>query len=369
MAIEGVPNNMLAVQVFEYNKPYAFNDIPTPTSLSEYDLLLKIKVASLCHTDGMVSAGDFSTKLPCTASHEGCGEVVAWGSSVKDFKKGDRVMAAIPFHRCGHCPDCLGPEEFHHYCPNLEGHLGVTTHGAFAEYMLCDARVSSRIPDKVSYETAAPMACAGITIWGGLVNACLKAGETVALVGAGGGLGHLGCQFAKAMGLQVVGIDARDPGLDLARSSGADVVIDARIGKEKVVEEVKKVTDQKGVDSALTISDAPDAAALACAITKMHGTMVQIAQPPEVSIPYHELIFRDIRIHGSLLSRRLKSESIRMLDFVAEHNITVKTNPFFGLKEVPNLVELAHSGKMAGKGVVIVDEDEIRKEKERRGIA
>ncbi|KAI4261429.1 MAG: hypothetical protein L6R42_003370, partial [Xanthoria sp. 1 TBL-2021] len=161
---------------------------------------------------------------------------------------------------------------------------------------------------------------------------------------------------------------------------------------------VKKVTDQKGVDSALTISDAPDAAALACAITKMHGTMVQIAQPPEVSVPYHELIFRDIRIHGSLLSRRLKSESIRMLDFVAEHNITVKTNPFFGLKEIPNLVErpqfselcaiyismghlgdahantgtqfqLAHSGKMAGKGVVIVDEDEIRKEKERRGIA
>ncbi|KAL8852556.1 MAG: hypothetical protein Q9221_002552 [Calogaya cf. arnoldii] len=141
------------------------------------------------------------------------------------------------------------------------------------------------------------------------------------------------------MGLQVVGIDARDPGLDLARTSGADVVIDARIGKEKVVEEVKKVTDQKGVDSALTISDAPGAAALACAITKMHGTMIQIAQPPEVSVPFHELIFRDIRIHGSLLSRRLKTESIRMLDFVAEHNITVKTNPFFGLKEIPHMVE------------------------------
>ena len=103
----------------------------------------------------MVSAGDFSTKLPCTASHEGCGEVVAVGSSVKDFNKGDRVMAGIPFHRCGHCPDCLGPEEFHHYCPNLEGHLGVTTQGAFAEYMLCDARESSRIPDQISYETAA----------------------------------------------------------------------------------------------------------------------------------------------------------------------------------------------------------------------
>ena len=57
-----------------------------------------------------------------------------------------------------------------------------------------------------------------------------------------------------------------------------------------------------------------------------------------------------------------------MLDFVAEHKITVKTNPFYGLREIPRLVELAHSGKMAGKGFVIVDEDEIRREKERRGI-
>ncbi|KAL9004018.1 MAG: hypothetical protein Q9188_003159 [Gyalolechia gomerana] len=314
----------------------------------------------------MVSAGIMGTKLPCIASHEGCGEVVGLGSSVKEFKKGDRVMAGLPMHRCGHCPDCLGPDELKRYCPNLKGHVGITIDGAFAEYMVVDARESSRIPDGVSYETAAPMACAGITVWGGLVRAGLKAGETVALVGAGGGLGHLGCQFAKVMGLQVVGIDARDEGLELAKCSGAHVVVDARLGKEKVVEEVKKVTNGMGVHSAITISDAPDAAALGCAITKMHGTMIQIAQPPEVSIPFAELIFRDIRVHGSLTSSR--NEAQRMLEFVAEHNITVKTNPFFGLKEIPRLIELAHSGKMAGKGVIIVDEDEIRGGKERRGI-
>lgn len=77
-----------------------------------------------------------------------------------------------------------------------------------------------------------------------------------------------------------------------------------------------------------------------------------------------ELIFRDIRIKGSLLSSR--AEAQRMLDLVAEHNITVKTNLFFGLEEIPKLIEFAHSGKMAGKGVVIVDEDEISRAKERR---
>ena len=88
--------------------------------------------------------------------------------------------------------------------------------GAFAEGMIADARESSKVPDKVSFETAATLACAGVTIWRGILQAELKAGETIALIGAGGGLGHLGCQFARALGLQVVGIDARDEWLELA---------------------------------------------------------------------------------------------------------------------------------------------------------
>lgn len=309
----------------------------------------------------MVTAGSFGTKLPCIASHEGTGTVVAVGSAVSDFKKGDRVMAGLPRNRCGHCPDCLGPENYKHYCQRVEGYGGVTLDGAFAEYMIADARESSKVPDQVSFETAAPLACAGVTVWRGVLQAELKAGETIALVGAGGGLGHLGCQFARALGLQVIGIDARDEGLELAKASGANVVVDARQGKEKVVEEVKKVTNGMGADATVNVSDHAEAAGLACALTKMHGTMIQIAQPDLVSIPFLELIFRDIRIKGSLISSR--AEAQRMLDVVAEHNITVKTNPFFGLREIPKLVELAHSGKMAGKGVVIVEDKEIEKVK------
>ena len=78
--------------------------------------------------------------------------------------------------------------------------------------------------------------------------------------------------------LFAIGIDARDEALKLAKDSGANVVIDARIGNEKVVEEVNKVTNGQGADAAITLSDAPSAAGLACAVTKMHGLMVQIAQ-------------------------------------------------------------------------------------------
>ena len=187
-------------------------------------------------------------------------------------------MAGLPRNRCGHCPNCLGPENYRHYCPNILGHLGVTLDGAFAEYMIVDGRESCVLPDKVSFETAAPLACAGCTVFRGVLQTELTKGETVALVGAGGGLGHLGCQFAKALGLVVVGIDARDEGLKLAKDSGADILVDARQEKGKLGEEVMKVTNGTGADATINVSDADRAAALACAVTKMHGTMIQIAQ-------------------------------------------------------------------------------------------
>ena len=86
-------------------------------------------------------------------------------------------------------------------------------------------------------------------------------------------------------------------------------------------------------------------------------------QPDEVSVPFPELIFRDIRIEGSIIiSKNMAKE---MLQVVADHNITVKTNPLPGLKKIPELLELAHSGRMKGKGIIIVDEEQIEEEKKR----
>lgn len=218
------------------------------------------------------------TTLPCTGSHEGAGTVVAIGSDVKKFDIGDRVMAGLLYHPCGTCRDCLGPENYSQYCPHGKGTLGVTTDGFFAEYARIDAAQATKMPDGVSFEIAAPMACAGCTVWRGVVLSNLKPGEWVAIVGSGGGLGHLGVQFAKALGLKVVGVDARDEGLDLTKKCGADAIVDARSGHEKVVEEVKRMTNEEGVPVTINVSDATDAMKTACAITRMHGTVIQIAQ-------------------------------------------------------------------------------------------
>ncbi|KAF2676683.1 GroES-like protein [Lentithecium fluviatile CBS 122367] len=364
MSTPNIPKQMRAAQVVEFNKPYEVREVPTPTELAPNDLLIRVAVASLCHTDFMVMHGIMGTALPCTGSHEGAGTVVATGSSVSlsSFKPGDRVMAGIIYHPCGACADCLGPSDYAQYCAKAR-YCGVQgADGFFAEYARIDASQAAKLPDRVSFETAAPLACAGCTVYRGVVLAGVKKGEWLGIVGSGGGLGHLGVQFARALGLNVIGIDARDEGLELTKSGGADVLVDARIGHDKVVEEVQKVTNGEGVTVTINVSDAEKAMATACAITKMHGTVIQIAQPDVVVIPFQELIFRDIRVRGSLICS--PSEARDMLDVVAEHGVSVNSNAFKGLGKMEELVELAESGKMKGKGIIVMDEEQIRKEKE-----
>lgn len=120
--------------------------------------------------------------------------------------------------------------------------------------------------------------CAGRTAYRGVVQSKVPKDGWLGLVGSGGGLGHLGIQFAKALGMKVIGIDARDEGLELSRSAGADLVVDARKGKEEVVKEVQQATGGLGCYATVNISEGRTAADIACAVTMMHGRMVQIAQ-------------------------------------------------------------------------------------------
>lgn len=358
-----VPKQMRAVQVTEFNKPYEISTVPVPSDVGPHDLLVKVAIASYCHTDSMVSSGVFGTKLPVTASHEGSGTIALVGSEVTNFKAGNRVMCGLPLHPCSHCSDCLGPEESHRqYCENVEGHIGVHVNGCFAEYVRVDSRSTTLLPDEVSLLSAAPLACAGRTVWRSVLQTGLKAGQWVAIVGSGGGLGHLGIQFAKkAKGLNVVAIDARDEGLELSKQNGADVVVDARKGKGATVAEVRKATGGQGADATIVLSDADDSTAVGCAVTKMHGTIIQVAQPDEVKVPFQELIFRGIRIKGTLLCSAEESKS--MLEAMAEHGITVKTNQFRGLDKIKELIDLIHSGKISGKAVIVVDPEQIEAEK------
>lgn len=156
-----LPETMRAVQVTAFNEPYQLRTgVPVPTPTSPHDVIVKVAVASYCHTDGMVRAGVFGTnRLPQTASHEGAGTVAAVGAAVTALRPGDRVMCGLPLRPCGVCDDCAGPDESHRqYCVGVEGHVGVRVDGCLAEYVRVDERFTTLLPDQVGFLDAAPLA-------------------------------------------------------------------------------------------------------------------------------------------------------------------------------------------------------------------
>jgi len=277
---QAIPKTQHACQIVAFNAPLEVREIEAPAEkdLQPHQILLKIAASGLCHSDLEYVKGIFPVPLPVTASHEGTGTVIAVGKDVARFRPGDRVLAGQTFDRCGNCEDCNGPEEFRHYCFNRGPMMtGQGRNGAFQQYLIIDGKEATIIPEKMSFATAAPLACAGMTAWGAINRAGLKPGEWLGIVGSGGGLGHLAIQFAKkAWGLKVIAIDARDEGLALSKEMGPDLVLDARKGKDDVVAEVMKATGT-GVHATLELSGHPTAAETGSAITRPHGRFVQVA--------------------------------------------------------------------------------------------
>jgi alcohol dehydrogenase, propanol-preferring len=133
------------------------------------------------------------------------------------------------------------------------------------------------IPESLPSDAAAPMLCAGVTVYSALRKSNAQAGEWVVLLGAGGGLGHLACQIAsRGLGLRVIGVDHGSK-KDIATECGAEVFIDHTEGK--VEEEVKKVTGGLGAQAVLVLTAANAAYASGMGLLKFGGTLVCVGLP------------------------------------------------------------------------------------------
>lgn len=356
-------------------------------NLLPYQVLIKVAVASFCHTDLQILEGD-GPQVPgylgpsgLAGSHEPSGVIVRLGTDAAnkgEFKIGDRIAACGCTGVCETCEDCTkvdnGPSgialNYAQHCAHLTGYAGVwgPHPGAFQGYTIVDYRFSVRIPDSMSFVTAAPLTCAGLTAFRALQVARsqsqppLEKGDWIAVLGSGGGLGHLVVQFAKAVGLKVIGIDARDSGFELTRRAGADAVLDVRDGQAKLVESVSKIVSEgksgspTGVSSSIILAEHPAASANACAITKKHGTAVLVALPADgVVVPWPELVLRDIRLLGSNIGSPEDLRTLFTLFGDAKNGLFVETKVYEGLESLPEVIETYRKGSVAGKLVVKVD--------------
>jgi len=174
----------------------------------EFEVRIAIKFTGVCHSDIHTARGDWAgVKYPVVVGHEVAGVVDAVGAKVTRHSVGDRVGVGCFVDSCRECVNCLAGEE--QYCLagsistyNSVGRDGLPTAGGYSTSIVVDENYVLRIPDGVSLEAAAPLLCAGITMYSPLRNWNAGPGKRVAIIGMGG-LGHMGVKIAAAMGAEV----------------------------------------------------------------------------------------------------------------------------------------------------------------------
>jgi len=185
--------------------PYRF----TRREPGDYDVAIDIHYCGICHSDIHQVRDEWGgPTFPMVPGHEIAGVVKRVGGKVKRYKAGDRVGIGCFVDSCRHCGPCLSGEE--QYCAegvtftyNARERDGVTpTFGGYSEHIVVDENYVLRIPDSLPLDAAAPLLCAGITLYSPLMHWKAGAGKKVGIAGLGG-LGHMGVKLAHAMGAEV----------------------------------------------------------------------------------------------------------------------------------------------------------------------
>ncbi|KAH8588694.1 chaperonin 10-like protein [Bisporella sp. PMI_857] len=347
-----IPSLMKGLCIQAYGKPYLYKtDLPVPQPNND-EMLVKVKIAGFCHTETIVLEGDYEGKLPMIPGHESVGTVVVVGSNVQGFQIGDRVGVGLFHGSCGKCRECSRGSS--NFCPQVQL-SGLNSDGGMAEYLLADPSSTIKLPDGLSFKDATPMMCAGNTMFNSIRRSQQPPGSVLAVVGVGG-LGHLGVQFAKAMGYKCVAIDTRQDPLDLVASSNwpPDLLINPKDGVDNAIEKIKNTFHKHaGIDTAIVCTDAIPAFKYTTDILEKHGTLIAVGQPKD-PIPFHWSVFvaKDITVlPGGLGDKKVLQE---MMELVMEKNIRAQTR-LYPLDQIARLVDDFHDARMKGKLLLQVE--------------
>jgi propanol-preferring alcohol dehydrogenase len=306
---------MKAAVVRQFGKPLSIDEVAVP-EVDRGQILVKIEASGVCHTDLHAANGDWPVKPnpPFIPGHEGVGIVAAVGAGVTAVKEGDRVGVPWLHTACGQCRQCLAGWET--LC-DLQKNTGYSVNGGFAEYVLADPNYVGHLPDRLDWNMAAPILCAGVTVYKGLKETDTKPGDTVVISGIGG-LGHIAVQYAKAMGRGVIAVDISDEKLALAREMGATAAINAKTTDP--VAEVKALCG--GAQGVLVTAVSPRAFSQALGMLGKRGTMCLVGLPPgafELDIFSTVLMRKTIR--GSIVGTRL--DLAECLQFAVDGKVKV----------------------------------------------
>ena len=326
---------MQAAVVTAVNGPWEVKDVPQPQP-GPNQVLVKMHASGVCYTDVHETLGHIPGKFPRILGHEPVGEIVAVAPDVTTRKVGDRVGTAWIQDTCGRCEWCQQGRRM--FCPNQKD-TAIDLQGGHAEYMPMYAAATFLIPDSVPYEQAAPIFCAGYTVWGGLRWANPKPHERGAVLGIGG-LGHLAVQYAKATGFETIAI-SRSPDKDkMIRELGADEIV--RNGKE--------LAAAGGADIVLSTSNSTQSMVDTIQGLRPDGRLVAMGADAEpLSISLMDLIGKRLQIVGS--QQNGPEYLYEALDFVAKGRVKTIVETY-SLQEAPKAYERVVEGKARFRAVL-----------------
>ena len=331
---------MRAAVITEFNKDWELKEMPDPRP-GPGQVVIRVRASGICGTDLHAHHGTLGAKLPCVPGHEPAGEIVELGAGVTDLKVGDRVGVFWNQKGCGRCGSCQSGWPWR--CPNAQSwmHLG----GGDSELMLAWASGCALLPDGLSFEAAAPLFCAGYTVMSGLRNADLKPGERVAVLGLGG-LGHLGLQMSKALGLETFAITGQaDKKAELV-GFGADEVLVAGAGADPGA----VLRNAGGADVILSTTNSATQIAAVFGGLRTGGRLINLGVPDgPLEIDSRTLMWGQRQIRGSSQDERSDLREVLMLAAAGKVKAKIELYP---LARVNEALARLQAGKMRYRAVL-----------------
>jgi propanol-preferring alcohol dehydrogenase len=333
---------MKAAVVHEFKEPIHIEDVETPRPGPD-EVLIRTEACGVCHSDLHLAEGDWPqlrfVKKPLILGHEVVGRVVEKGDAVDHLQIGDRVGVAWTHWTCGECDYCKEGEE--NLCKK-QTITGASVDGGYAELMKAKASHALKVPENLSSDEAAPLFCAGVTVYHAIKKSGMKPGHRVAIFGIGG-LGHLAVQIAKTFGPEVIAVDIADDKLELAQRLGADRTINAM--KEDVV---KTLRQMGGVHIAIITSAAKAAFDAAFYGLRSNGKMMVVGMPAD-TLTFPAIQMREVNIAASATGTRQDIREVLELASAGKIRCLVETE---SVEKINEIFDRMKAGQITGRVVL-----------------
>ena len=351
-----MPDTMRAMVLRELGAPLRLETVPVP-KIGPTDVLLRVRAAGVGLTVViMTRVPGRVTSFPRIPGHEVAGEVVDLGSEVTHVRMGDRVACHF-YLTCGVCRFCRSGRET--LCVAFRGYVGMASDGGYAEYMAIPAANVTPIPAEVSDVDAAVAVDAICTPY----HACREEarvgpGDSVLIVGAGGGVGIHGVQMARLCGGRVLAADITDDKLAAAQACGADAVVDPRRGD--IAEQVRALTDGRGVDAAIDFVASRETLDASLRSLARGGRLVIIgSRPPAVfgvdavfPVDPGRMLQDMLEIHGSRYVTL--AEIQQTLELLRQRRLTAVVSRTFPLEGAEEAHELLRRNALVGRAALAI---------------